>query len=238
VDKIPNSPIVKHVPQFENSAKNRVLGRIVKHEVIHNGVDEGQPFEPDEIAEEGNQIVDAHLASLEGDRTHSASHLFETWWEFLDGETVDWCYAEVELLNVGEGREMYVMFYEQPCFGQVGMVMEDNDVGRRSVVPWSNVFAPFGKTWVCEAHLVEQMLLAAVQPIWRYQGAVLERGCSCRFIVGEVVDNFVHDFLGKLDSHNCSGVSGIGRRGDVGKDEADQQEGHSAWGLDGYKLEI
>ena len=60
---------------------------------------------------------------------------------------------------------MDVMFRELPCFGEVGMVMEDSDVGRRPFVPWSDLCTPFGKGSVCKPHLMEQVLLAAMQPM-------------------------------------------------------------------------
>lgn len=60
---------------------------------------------------------------------------------------------------------MDMVFCELPCIGKVGVVMEDNDVRRRSVVPRSNLFAPSGEGRICKPHLVEQMLLTAVQPI-------------------------------------------------------------------------
>lgn len=42
----------------------------------------------------------------------------------------------MKLLEVGEGREMDMMFGELFCFGEVGVVMKDSNVGRRSGVSW------------------------------------------------------------------------------------------------------
>jgi len=130
--------------------------------------------------------------------------------------------AKVELLEIGEGSEMEMIFSELSCFGEVGMVMKDGDVGRRSTIPWSYLFTPSREAGVREPHLLEEVLLAAVQPLCRDQGAVLE-GCGpCRCIVSDAIDYFVHDFLGELDSHDGSrvlaneGTSGGARRGLVG----------------------
>jgi hypothetical protein len=55
-------------------------------------------------------------------------------------------------------------------------------------------------------------------------------GCSsCRFIVGEVVDNLVHDFLGEFDSHIGRGVS------TSMECDAEWSQGYSARNLDDYR---
>jgi len=114
--------------------------------------------------------------------------------------------AKVEFLKVGEGSEMEMMFSELSCFGEVGMVMKDSDVGRRSTISWPNFFAPSRETGVRKPHLLEEVLLTAIQPLCGNQGTALERCGLCRFIVSEVVHDFVHDFLGELDSHYGSRV--------------------------------
>lgn len=60
---------------------------------------------------------------------------------------------------------MDVMFRELARLGEVGMVMKDDDVEGRSPVPWLNLFTPPGEARVRKPHLVEQMLLAAEQPL-------------------------------------------------------------------------
>jgi len=71
----------------------------------------------------------------------------------------------VKLLEVGEGREMNMVLSEIIRFGEVGVVMKDGDVRRRSTISGSNVFAPFRNACIRKPHLLEEMLLAAVQPL-------------------------------------------------------------------------
>jgi hypothetical protein len=40
----------------------------------------------------------------------------------------------VKLLEVGEGREVGMMLGEVFCFGEVGVVMKDGDVGGRAII--------------------------------------------------------------------------------------------------------
>lgn len=107
---------------------------------------------------------------------------------------------------------MAVVLSELSCFGEVeaGMVIKDGDVGRRSAIPWSNRIAPFREADIRKPHLVEKVLSAAIQPLRRNQGAALERHDSCRFsfISSDVIDYFVHDFLGKFGSHDDGGRDG------------------------------
>ena len=71
---------------------------------------------------------------------------------------------------------MVMVLCELPCFGEVeaGVVIQDGDVGRGSTIPWSNNVAPFRKEGVRKPHLVEKVLLAAIQPLRRNQGGVSE----------------------------------------------------------------
>ena len=78
MDKVPSFPTNKHVPQFQNSTQDRKLHRIVERGVIHDRIDEGELFEFDQVANERHEMVDGHLASPEGYRTNTASHLLET----------------------------------------------------------------------------------------------------------------------------------------------------------------
>ena len=71
----------------------------------------------------------------------------------------------MKLLKVCEGREMGMMFSELSCFGEVGMVVKDGDVVRRSAISWSNFFAPFRQGGIRKALLLEEVLLAAIQPL-------------------------------------------------------------------------
>jgi hypothetical protein len=112
MNEIPNIPTAEHVSQFQNPAEKRKLRQIVEHRIEHNGIDDGQPFELDEMTNERHQIVDGHLASSEGNRTNAIPHLLETHRELLIGEAMDWCCTEAELLKVGEGREMEMMLSE------------------------------------------------------------------------------------------------------------------------------
>jgi len=71
---------------------------------------------------------------------------------------------------------MVVVLCELPRFSEVeaGIVIQDCDVGRRSAIPWLNNVAPFRKEGVRKPNLVEKVLLAAIQPLRRNQGAVSE----------------------------------------------------------------
>ena len=60
---------------------------------------------------------------------------------------------------------MDMMFSELACFGEVGMVMKDGDVVRKSAISWSNFFAPFRQGSIRKPLLLEEMLLAAIQPL-------------------------------------------------------------------------
>jgi len=102
---------------------------------------------------------------------------------------------------------MAMVFNEVTRFCEVGMVTQDGDMGGRPVVSWLNLFTPFREGGICEPHLLEEVLLAAIQPFRRNQGAVLEGCGSCRSIVGEAIEDFIYDFLGELDSHDDSEVS-------------------------------
>lgn len=117
------------------------------------------------MSEERHQVVDGHLASPKGDRTNATPHLLEAHGEFLFGEAMDRSRTEVKLLKVGERREMDVVLCEMFCVGEVGVVVEDSNVGRRSVIPRSDLLAPFGKAGIRKPLLLEEVLLAAVQPL-------------------------------------------------------------------------
>lgn len=60
---------------------------------------------------------------------------------------------------------MDMMFSELSCFGEVGMVMKDGDVVRRSAISGSDFFAPFRQGGIRKTLLPEEMLLAAIQPL-------------------------------------------------------------------------
>ena len=71
----------------------------------------------------------------------------------------------MKLLEVGEGREMNMVLSEIIRFGEVGVVMKDGDVRRGSTISGSNFFAPFGNACIRKPHLLEEVFLAAVQPL-------------------------------------------------------------------------
>ena len=82
----------------------------------------------------------------------------------------------MELLKVCEGSEVTVVLCELLYFNfiEAGLVVQDGDMGRRPTIPWSNSVAPFREEGVRKPHLVEKVLLAAIQPSRRNQGAVTE----------------------------------------------------------------
>lgn len=88
----------------------------------------------------------------------------------------------------------------------IATVMKNSDVGRGATVPRSDIFAPFREAGVRKPHLAKEVLLAAIQPLRRNQRTVSKGRGSCRFIVSETINDFVHDLLGELGGHNDSGV--------------------------------
>ena len=56
---------------------------------------------------------------------------------------------------------MGMIFSELSCPGEVGMVMEDGDMGRRSTISWSNLLAPFREAGIGKPHLLKEVLLTA-----------------------------------------------------------------------------